>query len=151
MVRSGFLLYGYTENNIGNKPILSIYSHVISKQAMKRGDKIGYDRTYEVTKSTNIVVVPIGYADGFNRRLSSNFQIIINNKKYPIVGRICMDVFMVDVGKDNVNIGDRVVILGKSGKESILLDDYAEKIGTSPYEVLSTFNYRRMNYITQNK
>ena len=151
MVRSGFLLYGYTQNSIGNKPIVTIKSHIISIQNVKKGDTIGYDRTYKCSKSTRIAVVPIGYADGFCRRLSNNFNVIINNKKYPIVGRICMDVFMVDIGKDDISVGNSVVLLGESKGNKITLDDYADKIDTSPYEVVCNFNYKRMNYIVNCK
>jgi len=147
MVRSGFLLYGYTENNIGNKPIIQITSEIISMQKIKKGDTVGYDRTYTAKCNTQIAVIPIGYADGFNRRLSNNFSVIINNKKYPIIGRVCMDVFMVDVGKNQINIGDQVVLLGKMGKEEITLDDYANALNTSSYEVICNFNYKRMNYL----
>jgi len=151
MVRSGFLLYGHAQNNIGNKPILRITSKVISVLDCKKGDSIGYDRTYKLSKPTTIAVIPLGYADGFSRRLSNNFKVIINNKKYRVVGRICMDVFMVDVGKDNVNIGDCVIILGKSKSEEITLDDHAKNIDTSNYEVVCGFNYKRMNYVIKNK
>ena len=151
MVRAGFLLYGYTENSIGNKPVVSIKSHIISIHSVKKGDTIGYDRTYKCKSATRIAVVPIGYADGFCRRLSNNFDIIINNKKYPIVGRICMDVFMVDVGKDDISVGSSVILLGESKGNKITLNDYAEKIGTSPYEVICNFNYKSMNYIINNK
>jgi alanine racemase len=151
MVRPGFLLYGYTENNIGNKPILSIESQVISIINVKKNETVGYDRTFKTDKTTKVAIVPIGYADGFNRKLSNNFQILINDKKYCVVGRICMDVFMVDIGKDAVLVGDKVTILGKTKNQEITLNDHAERINTSPYDVICGFNYKRMNYISNNK
>lgn len=147
MVRNGFLLYGFTSNDINNKPVINIHSKVINILNAKKGDTIGYDRTYKVTKNTQIAVIPVGYADGLSRKLSNNFKVIINNKKYPIVGMICMDVFMVDIGKDNVKIGDKVILLGKSKNEKISLTDYSNNLNTSPYEILCNFNYKRMNYI----
>ena len=94
-----------------------------------------------------IAVIPVGYADGFDRRLSNNFSIIINDKKCKVIGLVCMDVFMVDISNVNASIGDEVIILGDSKSHSITVFDYAKALDTSPYEVLLKFNHKRMNYI----
>ena len=94
-----------------------------------------------------IGVVSLGYADGFDRRLSNNFYVLINGYKCNVIGNVCMDVFMVDLSECNCCMGDEVIILGKQGKQKITLNDYAKALNTSPYEVLLKFNYRRMNYI----
>ena len=81
MVRTGFVLYGYAKNDLGNKPVLTIRSQIINVSNVRRGDTVGYDRTYVAQRNMRIAVVPIGYADGFNRRLSNKFSLTINNKK----------------------------------------------------------------------
>lgn len=147
MVRNGFLLYGYTKNNIDNKPVVRIISHVMSVMKVKKGDTIGYDRTYKAKKQMKIAIVPLGYADGYNRLLSNKGKVLIGGKFYSIVGLICMDVFMVDITNNNVKVGDKVIILGESGGKNISLYDMSEEVGTSPYEILCNFNSKRMNYI----
>lgn len=147
MIRLGYLTYGYQENDIGNKPAVSIHSKIVNIMNVKKGDTIGYDRIFQVTKNMKIAVVPIGYADGLNRRLSNKFYVLINGRQCKIIGRICMDVCMVDVTSMDVAIGDRVVILGRDGGESITIADMAKVIDTSPYEVACNFRYTRMNYI----
>ncbi len=149
MIRNGFLMYGYQSNDIGNKPVLSMTSRIINILRVRKGDTIGYDRTYIVPRSTTIAVVPVGYADGFNRALSNNFSVLISGKRCRVIGLICMDVFMVDVGSLNVSIGDKVTLLGSDGGEEITLEDYAIALNTSPYAVLLGFNYRRMNYLVK--
>jgi len=146
MVRNGYSLY--TGNNCNkNSLVLNIKSRVVNINYLKKGDSIGYDRTVIAQSKMTIAVVPIGYADGFDRRLSNKFSVIINDKKCPVVGLVCMDVFMVDVTDMDVKIGDEVIILGSSKNHSITLDDYANVLETSPYEVLLKFNNKRMNYI----
>ncbi len=147
MVRCGFLLYGYAKNSISNKPVLNIKSKIINISAVRKGESVGYDRTYISDKLGKVAVVPIGYADGLNRRLSNNFELICCGKKCSILGRVCMDVVMIDISNIDAKIGDEVIILGSDGKNSINLIDYANAIGTSDYEVLCDFNYRRANYI----
>lgn len=147
MVRSGFLMYGEMENNICNKPILTIKSKLVNILSVKRGDTIGYDRSFVVKKSMKIGIVPIGYADGFDRRLSNNFSVLVGGKYCKVVGMVCMDVFMVNITDINANLFDEVVILGNQKDKTISLNDYAEMLKTSPYEILLKFNYKRMNYI----
>lgn len=146
MVRNGFSLYvGNAHDN--DNLVINIKSSVININQLKKGDSIGYDRTKIAKSKMTIAVVPIGYADGFDRRLSNNFSVIIKDKKCPIVGMVCMDVFMVDVTDIDVDVGDEVVILGSSKNHSITLEDYAKALDTSPYEILLKFNHKRMNYI----
>lgn len=147
MVRSGYLTYGYQNNDIGNKPVVKIHSHIVNILNAKKGDTIGYDRTFVVEKNMAVAVVPIGYADGLNRRLSNKFHLLINGIYCSILGRICMDVCMIDVSNIKVCVGDSVVILGESGKECIKISDMAEVVDTSPYEIICNFRYKRMNYI----
>ena len=150
MVRNGFLLYGGTKNNIGNKFVLSIKSKIVNIIDAKKGDTIGYDRTYVAKKNMTIGIIPLGYADGYDRRLSNKFFVLINGEKCNIVGNICMDCFMVDVSQVGAKIGDSVVLLGVQKNNEITIYDIANVLGVSPYEVLLKLNYRRMNYIIKN-
>lgn len=147
MVRPGFLMYGGMENSLGNKLAVTIKSKVVNICTIKKGDTVGYDRTYMAKNKMQLAIIPIGYADGYDRRLSNNFYVLINGEKCNIVGLICMDVFMVDITGKNVRLGDEVVVLGKQGKREITLQNFSEVLDTSPYEVLLKFNYKRMNYI----
>ena len=149
MIRTGFLLYGAMKNNIGNKLILSIKSHVVHIFNVRKNDTIGYDRTFKAKNNMKIAVVPIGYADGYDRRLSNKFYVLIKGCKCPIVGMICMDVMMVDISDLNINLGEEVVLLGKQKEEYISLQDMASILNTSPYEVLLKFQYKRMNQIVK--
>lgn len=147
MVRNGFLLYGGTPNDIGNSLVLTITSKIVNILDANPGDTIGYDRLYTVTKPTRVAVVPLGYADGIDRRLSNNFRVLIDGEWCPIIGNVCMDVFMVDISNTGAKLYDTVVLLGKSGDKMITIYDYAKALNTSPYEALLGFRYDRMNYV----
>lgn len=149
MVRVGYLTYGYQTNKIGNLPVVSITTRIVSILNVKRGDTIGYDRTFRAHKNIRVAVIPIGYADGLNRRLSNKFHVLIRGVRCKIIGMICMDVAMVDITEINVKIGERVVILGSDGNDEIAINDMSDVIGTSPYEVICNFRYKRMNYIVK--
>jgi alanine racemase len=147
MVRCGNLIYGITDNVLNNKLVISITSKIINIIDVKRGDSVGYDRLFIADKSRKIGIVPLGYADGIDRRLSNKFYVIINDCKCKIIGYICMDTFMVDLDGVDVEIGDKVILLGEENGQKITLFDYAKTLNTSPYEVLLKFNSRRMNYL----
>ncbi|MBE5736416.1 MAG: alanine racemase [Clostridiales bacterium] len=145
MVRVGMLLYGLLDNNIGNKLVVRVESTVSAITKVKKGESIGYDRTFRAKSNMEIAVIPMGYADGINRSLSNNFHVIIGGHVCPIVGLICMDVFMVDVADLGVKVGDNVSIIGN--KRGITYVDYANALNTSPYELICTIRYDRLNYI----
>ena len=89
--------------------------------------------------------MPIGYADGFARNLSNNFSVLINGQFVKVVGRVCMDCFMVDLTNvKGVFVGSKVVILGEDSDKEITLEDYARTVNFSPYEVLTNFRTKRM-------
>ena len=97
-------------------------------------------------KQTRIVTVPIGYGDGYRRALSNRGSVLIRGKRSPIAGAICMDQFMVDIGDDEVYVGDEVVLIGKQGNEEIKLTEIAQICDTIPYEVLCLLNERIPRY-----
>ena len=146
MCRIGFYLYGGEKTILNLSPVLSIKSQVVKIIYIKKGESVGYSRTFVAKRDSIIGVVPLGYADGFDRRLSNNGFVLINGKKAPIIGRICMDVFFVDLTNiDNVKLSTEVVIIGKSGKKQITFADYAKRLSTSEYEIMLKFRYKRMN------
>ena len=149
MVRVGFGMYGMIENSkIKTKPVVKITSQIVFIRNIKRGESVGYDRTFIAGRSTRVAVVSIGYADGLDRRLSNKFSLLVNGKFCRIIGNICMDVCMIDVTDvKNVGVGTEVVIVGGSGINSLNLSDYAKVLGTSVYDVLLKFDYKRMNTI----
>ncbi|MGQ9819269.1 MAG: alanine racemase [Candidatus Kapaibacteriales bacterium] len=146
-VRVGLLLYGYLPNpTLGQKhkffPILEIHSKVVSERIVEKGESVGYDRAFIATEKTRIVTVPIGYGDGFWRRLSSG-KCLIRGKQYPIVGGVCMDEIMVDVGlNSNVKIGDEVVLLGNQNKAEISGYELAKIANTIVYEITTSISDR---------
>src|SRR5690606_35024545 len=106
---------------------------------LKAGDSVSYGRTFVAEKPTTIAVVSIGYADGFRRSLSNGVgEVSIRGKRYPVVGRVCMDMVMVNVTHGNVAEGDEVEILGSD----ISVYELAQKMDTIPYEVLTGISHR---------
>lgn len=143
MVRCGFAIYGWLE---GFKPVLKITTEIIQINKIKDAT-VGYDRTF-YAHNKKIAVLPIGYADGFDRRLSNNFKVLVNGEYAKVVGNICMDMCMIDVTNiKNVDIGTKVTILGKDKDKSVTVYDYAKALDTSPYEVLLKFRSKRMDLI----
>ncbi len=152
MVRCGYNLYGWQQDNkICFNPVLKITSSVVFVHNIKKGESVGYDRTFVASKNTKIAIVAMGYADGFDRRLSNKFSVLVNGEWAKVVGNICMDVFMIDVTNiKNVEVGSVVTIIGRNGGKQITPNDYAIVLDTSPYEVLLKFKTDRMNKIITN-
>lgn len=148
MVRPGIMTYGYypsleTSESVDIKPALSLKSGIALIKTVKLGTSVSYGRKYFTKKETRIAVIPVGYGDGFTRLLTGKASVLIKGKKYPVVGTITMDHIMVDVGSDfEVQQGDEVVLIGRSGQESITAWDLASRLGTIPYEVLCMLNNR---------
>jgi alanine racemase len=141
MVRPGIILYGlYPSAEVDRgktslKPLLSLKTRVIYLKRVETGTGISYGQKYHTSRDTTIVTLPVGYADGWSRMLSHKAEVLIGGKRYPVVGTICMDQCMVDVGDDPVEIGSEVVLIGSQGKECITADEIAERLGTINYEV----------------
>ncbi len=139
-VRFGIALFGYAPDTqisykFGVKPILTLKSNITLIRRIKKGDSVSYSRRFIADKDTNIATIPLGYGDGYFRTLTGRAKCIINDKLYPIVGAICMDELMVDLGDDELQIGDEVILIGNSASHSITANDIAESIGTISYEV----------------
>ena len=143
MVRPGVLFYGVypgdeAERVVDVKPALTWRAKVSYSKRILPGRPVSYGSLWQAEAETRIVTVPCGYADGYFRRMTNQAQVMIGAKKYPQVGRICMDQFMVDVGEDDVSVGDDVILLG----DDIKAEDLAEWTGTNEYEVLTNISAR---------
>jgi len=141
LVRPGVMVYGTypdpgTPRSIPLKPGLSFITRISFLKKVTAGTSIGYGRTWFAPQDTWIATIPVGYADGFNRLFSNRGRVLINGHSYPVVGRVCMDQSMVDLGPEtDVRVGDEVVLIGKSGEEEITCAEWAQVLQTITYEV----------------
>lgn len=132
---------GKQVHRIELKPVLSWYTKAVQVKTLDTGDPIGYGLSYRTFNKTKIIVVPVGYYDGYDRRLSNISTIIVNGIKAPVRGRICMDMFMAEVTHiKNIKAGDRITLIGREENEVIDADDLAELAGTINYEILARIN-----------
>ena len=144
-VRPGLILYGYESEEglykkINLKPVCKLKSKITFLKTVPNGTSISYGRTFVSKKETKVATVPLGYADGMRRDLSNNGYVWIKGKKAPIIGRICMDSFMIDVTDvDNPQIGDDVWIWDN---ENATLDEIANKCNTISYEIMCNISHR---------
>lgn len=141
LVRAGVILYGMwpsTEVNherVPLKPAMTLISHVAYVKMLKSGHAISYGGTYVTQKDTKIATIPVGYGDGYCRGLSNTGYVLIHGQKAPVIGRICMDQFMVDVSEiPEVAVGDRVTLIGKDGNLTITMEEIGEISGRFNYE-----------------
>jgi alanine racemase len=141
LVRPGLMLYGYSpleeESQIPLKPILQLRARVIALKKVPAGTSISYGRTFFTRRESLIATVSIGYADGYPRLLSNRGVMIAKGRRVPVVGRICMDMTMLDVTEaPPLNVGDWVTVIGEEGGEAIWADELARLAETIPYEIL---------------
>jgi alanine racemase len=149
MVRAGISVYGLfpspevDQTRIDLHPAMQLKAKVIHIKAVPAGTKISYGGTWEAPTATTIATIPVGYGDGYRRQLSNRGRMIVRGKKAPIVGRVCMDLTMLDVGHiDGVELEEEVVLMGRQGDESILADDIAKQLDTINYEVVTALMAR---------
>jgi len=149
MVRAGISIYGlYPSDEVDKRrislhPAMTLKARVVNLKHVPAGFKISYGCTYETQKPTTIASVPVGYADGYNRHLSSRGHMLIRGQRAPIVGRVCMDQTMLDVGHiPDIHLEDEVVIFGRQGNASIPIDEVASTLNTINYEVVSALTDR---------
>ena len=107
-------------------------------KSLPGGASVSYDRTYKAPGPMQAAAIPVGYADGFSRKLSNKADVLIRGQRCPVRGNVCMDVVVADVTDvDGVSVGDEVVFIGRQGDESISVEEIAENAETIPYEVLT--------------
>lgn len=152
MVRPGIMLYGYNPNGYlpdvtfeGKKlkPVMTLKTKVAFFKVVPANTGISYNHTYITNDQTRIVTLPIGYGDGYFRLLSNKGEVAIREKKFPVVGTVCMDQIMVDIGMDGTAFnGDDVLLFGQMDGSTIPLESLCDKIGTITYEFLCGISSR---------
>lgn len=147
IVRPGILLYGVypssdVKRTIQVEPAITWSSRVVYFKVVRPGHPVSYGSTWQSDHDVRVVTIPVGYGDGYFRSMSGSAQVIIHGKRYPVVGAICMDQFMVNIEQDSAFNEDEVTLVGSDGKESITVEDLAQWAGTIPYEVLTNINTR---------
>ncbi len=147
LVRPGIILYGVypseeTRKTISVKPALTWKSRVVYFKVIKKGHSVGYGSTWTAKENTRAVTVPVGYGDGYFRSMSHKAQVLINGKRYPVIGTISMDQIVVNIGNDSAYNNDEVVLLGKQKNAEITAEEMARWAGTIPYEILTNINTR---------
>lgn len=142
MIRLGISMYGYTENDALKASLqasVSWYSSISQIKSVPKGDFIGYGISYEAMEDITIAIIPVGYADGFRRSLSNGKgSVYIHGIQCPVVGRVCMDMIMVDISSVNAKINDTVEIIGQNQP----MDVFAKAMDTIPYEVMTGLSKR---------
>jgi alanine racemase len=147
MVRPGILFYGVypspeVERTIQVRPALSWKSLVVYFKVVKAGMPVSYGWTWQTDHMVRVVTVPVGYGDGYFRSMSNKASVILGGKRYPQIGRICMDQIMVNIEWDSAYNGDEVILIGESEGVSITVEDLAKWAETIPYEILTNINTR---------
>ncbi len=169
-VRPGLMLYGYSpisknaecgmrnaESKIGNPkseivnliPAMRVKTKILSIRNLLPDSPISYGRTFITKRSSRIGVLPLGYADGYNRLFSNNGAVLVRGRRLPVVGRVCMDLTMVDLTEiEDVREGEEVVIMGQQGNETITAHELAQRAQTIPYEILTALgSHSKKEYI----
>jgi alanine racemase len=151
MVRPGISIYGLypsfevSREVVALKPALAVKTRVVHLKKVPAGFPVSYGCTYETPRATTIATIPLGYADGIFRLLSSRGHMLVNGERAPVAGRVCMDMTMLDVGRiPDVAVGDEVVVIGNQKEESIPAEEIAETVGTISYEVMTAIGHRVM-------
>lgn len=147
MVRVGIMMYGYMphpdlETTIPVKPILSLKSQVAYFKVVPKGATVSYGSLWKAPEDTRVVTIPVGYGDGYLRRMTNSASVLIRGKRYPVVGRICMDQMMVNIGNSSAYNCDKVTLIGTDGDQVITANDLAQWQDTISYEVLTNINTR---------
>lgn len=149
MVRAGISTYGlYPSEEVNTehvrlKPAMSLKSQVVFVKEIQKGTPVSYGGTFIAERDMKIATIPVGYADGYPRSLSSIGSVIIRGKRAPIAGRVCMDQFMVDVtGIENVAFGDEVTLIGRDGEENISVEELSNLSGRFHYEFVCDIGKR---------
>ena len=148
LVRPGIMLYGSYPSPgfrslISLKPVMTLKTRIHFLKSVRPGTRISYGGTFRAKRESLIATLPIGYADGYSRRLSNHGEVLIHGRRAPVVGKVCMDFIMVDVTDiPQVSAGDEVILMGRQGKEQITPEEIADKINSIPYEVLCSIGKR---------
>lgn len=149
-VRPGIIIYGLfpwpeTKRTVQLRPTAEFKTKIVFLKEVPAGKSIGYGRTYSTTKPTRVATLPVGYADGYSWLLSNNGEVLVRGERAPIIGKICMDLCMIDVTHiGGVQIGDEVVLWGKQGSRMVSVQEIAQKTGNIVYEVICMVDKKRV-------
>lgn len=141
MCRMGIILYGLypsaevDKNLLDIRPVMQWRTHISHIKELEPGREISYGGTYKTNETRRIATIPVGYADGYPRCLSNRGKVLINGKFAPITGRVCMDQFMADITGINAEIGDTVILIGKSGENELSMEEVSESAYSFNYEL----------------
>ncbi|QQS46853.1 MAG: alanine racemase [Acidobacteriota bacterium] len=150
LARAGATLYGLTRDVLADhpqpldlQPVMSLYSKIVQLKTVPAGRPLGYGRTFVTGRESRIATIPIGYADGLRRAHSNNGRVIVRDRFAPIVGRVSMDLTIIDVTEiDGVQTGDDVTLIGAGRTLRISAEDLAEQIGAISYEIVTGISAR---------
>ncbi|MDQ7064246.1 MAG: alanine racemase [candidate division KSB1 bacterium] len=141
LVRPGVMMYGYypsdeVSHSVKLEPVLRWTSRILQVKTVEPGTPVSYGRTWEADRATTVATVPVGYADGYRRSLSNRMHALVRGRRVPVVGRVCMDMIMLDLGPDaKAAPGDEVVLLGQQGDAQIDMTEFCRALDTIPYEI----------------
>jgi len=147
-VRIGILMYGVYPSpklvkRVEVNPVMSLKSRIVQIKEVEKGESVGYGRTFITKRRTKIGTIPLGYADGYPWQLSNRGWVLVKGKRVPIIGRVCMDAFMIDLtALKDVKTGEEVVLMGKQGKEKIDAHQIAGWANSFSYEIVSRMEKR---------
>lgn len=142
IVRCGVASYGLTpgdalEYDADLRPALALRARVTLVKHVAAGERLSYGLRYELPQPGNVITIPAGYADGYDRRLSDNADVLVGGRRHHVSGTVCMDQFMVDIGEVHADIGDVVTLIGSDGEDAITAEELAGRLGTINYEITS--------------
>lgn len=147
LVRPGILMYGvypsqHVPHTVPVAPALTWKSRVVYFKVVAPGNPVSYGSTWAPDEQVRVVTVPVGYGDGYLRHMSGRAEVALHGRRYPVVGRVCMDQVVVNIGWDSAYNDDEVILLGGTGDAAISVEEVAGWAGTIPYEVLTAINTR---------
>ena len=147
MVRPGLSMYGYypsstTSESIPLKPALTLKTRVSLVKKIDAGEGVSYGRRFIASRKTSIATLPVGYGDGYFRLLSGKSSVLMQGRRFPVVGAICMDQMMVDIGNAHIRAGEEAVLIGSQKRERIGAWELADRLGTIPYEIFCAISSR---------
>jgi alanine racemase len=147
-VRPGNMLYGALEDvpegvRPDLRPAMSLVAEIASLKPVRAGEAVSYGGTWRAPADTHVALVPVGYADGYPRALSNRAEVLVNGRRCPVVGRVCMDSLLIDVGpKPECAVGDEVVLLGQRGGERITVEELAQRADSITQEIMARMGAR---------
>ncbi len=156
LVRPGIMLYGVypskeTARTVAVRPALTWKTRAVYSKVLRPFHPVSYGSTWQSDHPVRLLTLPVGYGDGYFRLLSNKAPVLVGGRKYPLVGRVCMDQILIDLEADEAEAGAEVILIGESGGQSITCDDLADLVGTIPYEILTNINARVPRvYVEQN-